>query len=218
MRAVHESYFVLFDGKLPSCANASLSRTPAGRTFMKKYGWLHVILLALSLGLIVDAILAPDLVTELRDASGRWSLYFLLVALSFTPVLHFRPKWRIHLVLRKYIGLWAFAYASFHVAVWVILEFNYDWSLMLQEISDNLFIWLGLISMVLLLLLAITSNQKSQRKYGFKAWQLLHQSIYPATGLALSHYLMAQKLVEWQPVLLMMIFAIVMVWRFRHAD
>lgn len=185
---------------------------------MKKFWWLHTALVLLSGVLLYDALIAPDLITELRDTSGRWSLYFLLTALSFSPVCHYRPRLRIYIKIRKYIGLWAFFYAAFHVAVWIMLEFNYDWSLMLQEISNNLFIWLGLVSMLLLLVLALTSNQKSQRLYGFKVWQLVHQGIYPATGLALSHYLMAQKLVEWQPVLLMFIFAIVMIWRYRHAN
>lgn len=178
---------------------------------------LHAILLGILLSITYASLQAPDLVTELRDASGRWSLYLLLVTLSFTPVTGFQPHWRVYMPLRRIVGLWAFAFASVHVLVWVVLEFNFDWLAMLNEISGNVFIWLGLLSLVLLKVLAATSNRAALRFRGYAYWRWLHTFIYPAIGLALGHYFMAQKLPEWQPLLLMGVFLVLTLWRWRYA-
>ena len=179
---------------------------------------LHLLFLSILLSITYDALQAPDLVTDLRDGTGRWSLYLLLISLSFTPVTRFQPKWRVYVPLRRIVGLWAFAYASVHVLVWVVLEFNFAWLGMLNEIAGNVFIWLGLLSLMLLKVLAATSNRAALRFRGYGFWRWLHTLIYPAIGLALGHYFMAQKLPEWQPLLLMGIFILLSIWRWRYAD
>lgn len=179
---------------------------------------VHILLLGILLSISYAALQAPDLVTELRDATGRWSLYLLLVTLSFTPVTRLQPKWRVYIPLRRIVGLWAFAFASVHVLVWIVLEFNFDWLGMIDEIAGNLFIWLGLLSLALLKLLAATSNRAALRWRGYVFWRWLHTLTYPAIGLALGHYFMAQKLPEWQPLLLMGVFLVLTLWRWRYAD
>ena len=179
---------------------------------------LHLLLLSILLSITYASLQAPDLVTELRDATGRWSLYLLLISFSFTPVTRFRPQWRVYVPLRRIVGLWAFTYASVHVLVWVVLEFNFDWLGMLNEILGNLFIWLGLLSVLLLKVLAATSNRAALMWRGYGFWRCIHTLVYPATGLALGHYFMAQKLPEWQPLLLIGVFLLLAIWRWRYAD
>lgn len=179
---------------------------------------LHIILLGILLDLAHASLQAPDLITELRDSTGRWSLYLLLVSLLFTPVTRFWPIYRIYMPLRRIVGLWAFTYAAVHVLVWITLEFNFDWRGMFDEVLGNLFIWLGLISFALLKLLAVTSNRAALRYRGYAFWRSLHTLTYPAIGLGLGHYFMAQKLPEWQPLLLIGLFIIVSLWRWRYAD
>lgn len=179
---------------------------------------LHLLILSVLLSIAYGALQSPDLVTELRDATGRWSLYLLLVSLSFTPVTRFQPTWQTYVPLRRIVGLWAFTFASVHVLVWIVMEFNFDWLGMLNEILGNLFIWLGLLSIAFLKLLAATSNRAAVRWRGYGFWRWLHTLIYPATGLALGHYFMAQKLPEWQPLLLIGIFLLLSIWRWLYAD
>lgn len=179
---------------------------------------LHLLLLGILLSLTHASLQAPDLITELRDSSGRWSLYLLLISLLFTPLTRFQPKCRIYIPLRRIVGLWGFAYAAVHVLVWISLEFNFAWQKMGEEILGNLFIWLGLISFALLSLLALTSNRWSQRYKGYVYWRQLHTLSYPAIALGLTHYFMAQKLLEWQPLLLIGLFLILSLWRWRYAD
>ncbi len=179
---------------------------------------LHLALLVVLVWMVQEAVAGADLVTELRDASGRWSLYLLLLSLCFTPVTRLRPAWRVYIPLRRVTGLWAFAFACVHVLVWISLEFAFDWRGMWQEIVGNLFIWLGIISFALLKVLAASSNRKAQRWRGYQYWRFIHTLIYPALGMALGHYFMAQKLPEWQPMLLISVFIVLLVWRWRYAD
>ena len=179
---------------------------------------LHILLLSILLSLTHASLQAPDLITELRDSSGRWSLYLLLISLLFTPVTRFRPKYRIYIPLRRIVGLWGFVYAAVHLLVWISLEFDFAWQKMSEEILGNLFICLGLISFALLSLLALTSNRWSQRYKGYAHWRQLHTLSYPAIALGLAHYFMAQKLLEWQPLLLIGLFLMLSLWRWRYAD
>lgn len=160
---------------------------------------------------------APDTVTELRDMSGRMASYLLLLSLLFTPAGHLWPSLRVYVPLRRYVGLWAFTMALVHLLVWVSLEFNFDWLLMWQETTDNLFIWMGLIALLLLLPMALTSNRKSSGRLGYRRWQALHSLTYVALPLALGHYLMAQKVATGEPVVLLVVLVLVMIWRFKHA-
>jgi len=163
------------------------------------------------------ALQASDVVTELRDMSGRIACYLLVVTLLYTPVGHYFPTMRIYIPLRRYMGLWAFAMVMVHLLVWVSLEFNFDWLLMWQEFQGNLFIWLGLLAALLLIPMALTSNRISTRKLGYRRWQVLHSLIYVAIPLALGHYLMAQKVATGEPVVLLVILVMVMIWRFKYA-
>lgn len=160
---------------------------------------------------------APDIVTRLRDVSGRIASYLLLLSLLFTPVASLWPPLRLYVPLRRHVGLWAFAMVIVHLLVWISLEFNFDWLLMWQETQNNLFIWLGLLAFLLLLPMAITSNRKATRKLGYRRWQALHSLTYVAIPLALGHYLMAQKVASGEPVVLMLVLIVTMIWRFKYA-
>jgi len=178
---------------------------------------VNIFILLLLLWQMLAATQAADMVSELRDSSGRWASYLLLATMLFTPLGYYRPSWRRWLPLRRHLGLWAFALVMVHLLVWVSLEFGFDWGLMWQEIDDNLFIWLGLVAWLLLVPLALTSNRAAMRKLGYRNWQAWHTLIYVAVPLALGHYLMAQKVASAEPVLLLMVLIAVLLWRYRHA-
>lgn len=185
---------------------------------IKRIAWLlNVLLFVFVVWQLELALQAADLVTELRDVSGRLACYLLLTSLLFTPLGYYWAPWRLYVPLRRHVGLWAFVMAMVHLLVWISLEFNFDWLLMWQESIDNLFIWLGLTSLLLLMPMAITSNRKSVRKLGYRRWQALHSLSYVAIPLALGHYLMAQKVATLEPVALLVVLVVILVWRFKHA-
>lgn len=178
---------------------------------------INLLILLLLLWQLLMTIQAADIVSELRDRSGRWASYLLLATILFTPLGHYRPPLSRYLALRRHLGLWAFALVMVHLLVWIVLEYAFDWFLMWQEIDNNLFIWLGLVSTLLLVPLALTSNHMAIRKLGYRNWQAWHSLTYLAITLALGHYLMAQKVVETEPLLLLIVLVVVLLWRYKYA-
>ena len=179
----------------------------------------HLLNLGLCLALIwgvYDALMGPDLVSDLRDFTGRYGAYLLLISLLFTPLSQ-RWHWvKRHLAMRRNIGVWGFIYAALHVLIWIMLEFYYDWQLMLDEIAGNLFILLGVLAFLLLLPLALTSTHKAIKYLGYRKWQLLHTLTYVAIPAVIAHHFMAQKTATLEPLLMGLVLFLVLVWRYRH--
>ena len=179
----------------------------------------HLLNLGLCLALIwgvYDAMMGPDLVSDLRDFTGRYGAYLLLISLLFTPLSQ-RWSWvKRHLAMRRNIGVWGFIYAALHVLIWIMLEFYYDWQLMLDEIAGNLFILLGILAFLLLLPLALTSTHKAIKYLGYRKWQLLHTLTYVAIPAVIAHHFMAQKTATLEPLLMGLVLFLVLVWRYRH--
>lgn len=180
----------------------------------------HLVNIALCLFLIwnmYEAVMGPDVVSELRDFTGRYGAYLLLITLLFTPLSQ-RFKWvKRNLSFRRNIGVWGFVFAALHLIVWIVLEFAFDWALMLDEISGNLFILLGILAYLLLVPLALTSNHKMLRRMGYKRWQSLHTLTYVAVPAVIAHHFMAQKSDALEPILMGCVLLIILTWRYRNA-
>lgn len=121
--------------------------------------------------------------------SGKWAIRFLLICLLMTPLsVYFR--WTSAIKLRKPAGLWAFGFALPHV-------YFYLAELELAEIGLRQFvaymppfIMLGLLALVVLAALAITSNRRSMRRLG-KNWKRLHRLVYVAGLAVTTHAILA---------------------------
>ena len=180
----------------------------------------HLLNIGLCLALIwgiYDAIMGPDLVSDLRDFTGRYGAYLLLISLLFTPLSQ-RWNWvKRNVSMRRNVGVWGFIYAAVHVLIWITLEFYYDWALMLDEIAGNLFILLGILAFILLTPLAVTSNYRALKRFGYRKWQMLHTFTYIAVPAVIAHHFMAQKSDTLEPLLMGLVLVLTLVWRYRHA-
>ena len=179
----------------------------------------HLLNLGLCLALlwgVYDAIMGPDLVSDLRDFTGRYGAYLLLISLLFTPLSQHWSWVKRHIAMRRNVGVWGFIYATLHVLIWIMLEFYYDWQLMLDEIAGNLFILLGILAFLLLLPLSLSSTHRSIKYLGLRRWQLLHTLTYVAIPAVIAHHFMAQKTATLEPLLMGLVLFLVLVWRYRH--
>lgn len=180
----------------------------------------HLLNLGLCLALIwgmYEAITGPDLVSDLRDFTGRYGAYLLLISLLFTPLSQ-RWKWvKRHLAMRRNFGVWGFIYAAVHLLIWITLEFYYDWQLMLDEIAGNLFILLGIFAFVLLFPLALSSSHRAIKYLGHRQWQMLHTATYVAIPAVIAHHFMAQKTATLEPLLMGLVLVLVLALRYRNA-
>lgn len=143
--------------------------------------------------------LGVDPVKVIEHELGILALQVLLVGLAITPLRQHAGinlfKWR------RPLGVVAFAYVVLHLLTWVLLDMQLYWGEMLKDIAKRPYITIGMVSFVMLLPLAITSNNLSVRRLGAAAWQKLHKLVYPAVLLGAVHNVMVQKVWEAEALL-----------------
>jgi len=123
----------------------------------------------------------------ITHATGDWTIRFLVITLSITPLrklLHMPQLIRY----RRMFGLFAFFYVCLHFSTWLILDHYFDFHEMLRDVAKRRFITVGVTGFVLLIPLAITSTAGWIRRLGGKRWQRLHQLIYITAIAGVVHY------------------------------
>jgi sulfoxide reductase heme-binding subunit YedZ len=121
--------------------------------------------------------------------TGDTSVRLLIVTLAASParLLFPRAAWAIWLLRhRREFGVASFAYALLHTLVY--LGHKADFGLIVSE-GRNPGLLTGWVSLVLMLILAVTSNDVSVRLLR-AAWKRLHWLVYPAAALTLAHWLL----------------------------
>ena len=116
--------------------------------------------------------------------SGKWAIRFLLTCLTMTP-LNTYLGWKSAIKLRKSAGLWAFGFAATHI-LFYIREAKLDW----LTIHMPFYFTLGLVGMLILSLLAITSNRWAMEQLG-RNWKRLHRLVYFSGIAVVTHSMLA---------------------------
>lgn len=134
----------------------------------------------------INGRLGANAVETLHFSFGDWALRFLCIGLALTPIKIVTGQgWPIR--FRRMVGLFAFFYASLHLLVFLVLDISLSWGAFQDEVSKSPYIVMGLLTYSILLPLAITSTQNSQRRLG-RNWMKLHRLVYVAGITALVHY------------------------------
>jgi sulfoxide reductase heme-binding subunit YedZ len=129
----------------------------------------------------------PDPLAFITHSSGDWALYFLVITLTVTPLRRLL-KWNWLVRLRRMVGLYAFFYAFIHFTAFLWFDHWFDVAAMWKDVLKRPFITVGFIAFVLLIPLAVTSNNAMIRKLGGKTWQRIHRLIYVIAPLGIVHY------------------------------
>ena len=119
-------------------------------------------------------------------ATGDWTLYFLCLTLAVTPLRRFTGINEL-LRLRRMLGLFTFFYASLHFLTFIWFDHFFDLAEIMRDVFKRPFIAIGFLAFILLVPLALTSNDAMLRRLG-RRWSLLHRLIYPIAILALLHF------------------------------
>ena len=158
------------------------------------------------------ANLGANPIERITHTTGDWTLIFLLVTLSITPLRRLTHQyWLIN--LRRMLGLFAFFYGTLHLLTYVWLDKFFDIHEMLADIAKRKFITAGLTAFVLMIPLAATSTKWSVRKLGGKKWQALHRLIYFSAAGGVVHYLWLVKADKKKPLEYALVLAILMIYR-----
>jgi sulfoxide reductase heme-binding subunit YedZ len=86
------------------------------------------------------------------------------------------------------LGLFAFFYACLHFSTYLVLDQFFDWASIAKDIVKRPYITVGFSAFVLLIPLAITSNNRLTKLIGGKRWLLLHRLIYPIAIAGVVHF------------------------------
>jgi sulfoxide reductase heme-binding subunit YedZ len=155
--------------------------------------------------------LQADPVLSITHTTGYWALFLLITCLAVTPLRRLHPKLANLIRFRRLLGLYAFFYATLHLATYVFLFSGYDlptvwagvsgghfgaivdqwklvWPTILDDLKKRRFIQVGLFAWFLLLLLALTSPAFMLRWMGGKNWRRLHSTVYVAAIAGCIHY------------------------------
>ena len=144
--------------------------------------------------------LGANPIEKVRLFTGDWTLYFLLITLTITPLRKI-SGWNELIRYRRMLGLYAFFYACLHFFSYLILDQFFDWEEIGRDIIKRPYITIGVAAFVLLIPMAVTSTNKMMKRLG-KNWKKLHSLIYLITTLGVLHFLWLVKADIREPVLM----------------
>ncbi len=139
---------------------------------------------------------------KLERSTGNTALLILIITLSITPARHYLAKfctaincrdgkrladWNWLMRCRRMIGMYSFFYAFIHISIYFSLDLAFEWEWLISDITEKPFIIAGMISMILLTPLALTSTNTMMRMLG-KNWRKIHKLIYVISITAIIHY------------------------------
>jgi|SRR3990167_1004226 len=118
---------------------------------------------------------------------GDWSLRFLVLVLTVTPLREF-TSWSALARLRRMIGLFVFFYVCLHLLAYAWFDMGFELGEIVADVAKRPFILVGMMSWVLLAALAATSFNRAIRRLGARRWQALHRGVYVVAVLAVLHF------------------------------
>lgn len=155
--------------------------------------------------------LGANPIDEIADASGEWTLRFLLITLLMTPLKRY-SGWGWPIRVRRMLGLFAFFYACVHLTIYLWLDQFFDWPEIGLDILDRPFITVGMLAFALLIPLAVTSNRFMVRKLG-RRWKTLHRLAYLIPVLGVVHFWWLVKFDTREPVIYALLLSVLLAAR-----
>ena len=155
-----------------------------------------------------------DPVYEIEHVLGNTGLRLLLLTLAVTP-LRLLTGWNVLQRFRRLLGLFGFFYICLHFAAFVWLDLRFEWGRIFSEIALRPYLTLGMLALLLLIPLAVTSTRGMQRRLG-RRWTSLHRLVYPVAILGVVHFWWQVKADAREPALYAAILALLLgyrVWR-----
>lgn len=164
---------------------------------MRLYKWIFVTLLFVPMFWLANQAFHSELGAnppeKINLVLGDWTYYYLasnliwgaLLAIGWVP-----QKLRRFTLLRRHLGVVTFVYVLFHFTFYVLKEG--DIQIALAQTVQKLYLILGLTGLIILFLLAMTSNNFAVRKLKGN-WKKLHRLAYLVLPLATIHYFLIEK-------------------------
>ena len=121
-----------------------------------------------------------------RISRAIWVAVFLCLTLTVTPLRHYLRQPAL-IRCRRMLGLFSFFYTVLHLLAWAYWERSWSLLLMWQDIMQRPFIAVGVLAVLPMTALALTSTQGWMKRLGSR-WQALHSLIYAIAVLSVWHF------------------------------
>jgi methionine sulfoxide reductase heme-binding subunit len=156
--------------------------------------------------------LGANPIEVITHSTGTWTLVFLCMTLSITPLRRLLHQgWLVR--FRRMFGLLGFFYGALHLATYVWLDKSFDFPEMLKDVYKRPFITAGFAALLLMVPLAATSTRGMIRRLGGKRWQMLHRLVYVSAIAGAIHYYWLVKSDETVPLRFAAVVTILLAYR-----
>ena len=155
--------------------------------------------------------LGPEPVKEITHFTGEWTLIFICLTLSMSPLKRF-TNFTFWIKIRRMLGLFVFFYATLHMLTYVIVDYRFDWNQILDDVVKKKYIFVGFAAWVLLIPLVLTSSQKMIRTLK-QNWKKLHRLIYIIAVFGSLHFIWLSKTIYFKPLIYFLIISFLLILR-----
>ena len=157
---------------------------------------------------IAGLSLGANPVAELIDTMGKTALNILLITLAVSPLRRL-SKWNALVLYRRMLGLFSFFYLAMHFTGYAVLDLQLAWSTIFVDITQRPYTVVGMLALMLMIPLAITSTRGFQRRLK-RNWSRLHNSVYLVAILAVTHYLWQTRIDTLEPLIYIAILCVLL--------
>tara|TARA_B100001769_G_C21999117_1_gene536921 strand:+ start:88 stop:669 length:582 start_codon:yes stop_codon:yes gene_type:complete len=157
--------------------------------------------------------LGPEPVDRIINHFGEWTLIFIILTLSISPLrkLTNSTEW---IKFRRMLGLFTFFYASIHMLSYVGLDYRFDFEPLIDDVLKKKFIFIGFSAWLLLTILALTSSDKMVRLLKHN-WKKIHRLVYVIAIFGALHFIWLSKTIFFKPLIYSIIILILLSLRIR---
>ena len=155
--------------------------------------------------------LGPEPVKEITHFTGEWTLIFICLTLSMSPLKKL-TNLNYWVKIRRMLGLFVFFYASLHLFTYIGIDYRFSWQPIFDDVVKKKYIFVGFAAWVLLIPLTITSSQKMMLLLK-QNWKKLHKLIYVIAILGSLHFIWLSKTIYFKPLFYFVLITILLALR-----
>jgi len=144
--------------------------------------------------------------------TGLLTIIFLVLSLTVTPLARL-GGWSQLGTFRRSMGVSAFSYAAVHFGLFFGFDRAADIQDTISEIGMRSYLLVGIIGLLIMIPLAITSTNGMIRRLGAKRWKILHKLAYLAAIAGGVHFFMLVKADTTRPLIVLVLLALLFAYR-----
>lgn len=156
--------------------------------------------------------LSANPIKDITEETGIWTLRFLMITLSITPLRKI-TGWARFARFRRMVGLFAFFYGFLHFTTYIYLDQFFAFDEIIKDVAKRPFITVGFTAFVLMIPLAVTSPNRVVKWIGGKRWTLIHRLVYIVATAGVIHYLWLVKADTIRPLRYGAVLSILLIYR-----